>query len=401
MLNIMIKDEIAPLLSQRMQLLGTETAFDVLKRAQDLAASGKDIINLGIGQPDFSTPPHICDAAIKAIKDGKHGYGPANGELPLREAVAQDLAKRKKANIDPDDVIIVPGGKPTIFFAAMMLGEEGHEILYPNPGFPIYESAICFSGAKPVPYALEEAQGFSFQADKILAKINDKTRLLIINSPANPTGGVVPKVELDRLVAGLKPYPHLFILSDEIYDRMVYGDMPHASLLDYPEMRHRLIYLNGWSKTYAMTGWRLGYGVWPQALREKAIRLCVNIHSCVNIPSQYAAIAALQGAQDAVDNMMEAFAQRRSIMIEGLNSIKTLDCVMPAGAFYAFANITKTGLSAKTFQELCLQEAGVAMVAGTSFGAWGEGYVRLSYANSIDNIEKAIERIQKTISNRS
>lgn len=383
--------------ADRMARLGTESAFVVLARAQALAAKGQDIINLGIGQPDFRTPAHIVEAGIQALKDGHHGYTPANGLPVLREAVAADLEARHGAAVDPDCVVVVPGGKPTMFFAIMMFGQPGAEILYPNPGFPIYESVIRYSGATPVPMALEEANGFSFSADTVLAQITDKTRLIIINSPANPTGGVTPREEIDRLVAGLADWPDVAILSDEIYSRMLYGGRDHVSLLQYPEIRDRLILLDGWSKTYAMTGWRLGYAVWPEAAVDQVTRLCINDHSCVNAAAQYAGLAALTGPQDAVEEMVAQFDARRQVIVEALNGLPGVTCTDPAGAFYAFANVTGTGLSATQAQDLFLDKAGVATVAGTSFGSWGEGYVRFSYANSAENIERAIGRIAQVL----
>ena len=383
-----------PQLAQSMSRLGTESAFEVLARAQKLAATGKDIINLGIGQPDFKTPPHIVEAAIKALRDGHHGYTPANGIPALREAVAADLNRRHGVEVNPDHVVVVPGGKPTMFFAVLMFGEPGAEIMYPNPGFPIYESVIKYSGATPVPIELEEKNGFAFSAESVLGKITPKTRLIIINSPANPTGGVTPKEEIDKLVAGLEAHPDVAILSDEIYSQMLYGGRSHVTLLDYPEIRDRLIMLDGWSKTYAMTGWRLGYAVWPEALVDHAVRLCINDHSCVNAATQYAGIAALAGPQDAVADMMEAFDARRRIIVSELNQIPGFRCVDPAGAFYAFPNIEGTGLTARQAQDKFLNEAGIATVAGTSFGAWGEGYLRFSYANSQENIIEAIRRIK-------
>ena len=383
--------------ADRMARLGTESAFVVLARAQALAAKGQDIINLGIGQPDFRTPEHIVEAGIQALKDGHHGYTPANGLAVLREAVAADLEARHGAKVDPDCVVVVPGGKPTMFFAVMMFGQPGAEILYPNPGFPIYESVIRFSGATPVPMALEEANGFSFSAETVLGQITDRTRLIIINSPANPTGGVTPRAEIDRLVAGLAEWPDVAILSDEIYSRMLYGGREHVSLLQYPEIRDRLILLDGWSKTYAMTGWRLGYAVWPEAAVEHVTRLCINDHSCVNASAQYAGLAALQGPQDAVEEMVAQFDARRKVIVEALNGLPGVSCTDPAGAFYAFANVSGTGMTAAQAQDVFLDKAGVASVAGTSFGSWGEGYVRFSYANSTENIERAIERIAKVL----
>jgi len=385
-------------LADRMGLLGTETAFEVLARAQALAAQGKSIINLGIGQPDFRTPEHIVEAAAKALRDGHHGYTAANGIPELREAVARDLKRRLNADVHPDRVVVVPGGKVTMFFAIMMFGEPGAEILYPDPGFPIYESVIRFSGATAVPIHLREENGFSFSAEEVLAKIGPATRLIILNSPANPTGGVVPKAEIDRLVAGLADHPHVALMSDEIYGQMTYDGRPHVTLLDYPEIRDRLILLDGWSKTYAMTGWRLGYAVWPEALAAQATRLAINCHSCVNAAAQWAGIAALDGPQDAVGRMVAAFAERRRVIVDELNTIPGFRCIEPGGAFYAFPNVTGTGQDSRALQTLLLEEAGVAAISGTSFGRYGEGYLRFSYANSVENIRAAMERIRTLLS---
>lgn len=383
--------------AQNLYRLGTESAFVVLARAQKLASEGEDIINLGIGQPDFATPDHIVEAGIKAMRDGHHGYTPANGLPQLRAAVARDLNRRHGVDVNPDHVVVVPGGKPTMFFAITMFGEPGAEIMYPNPGFPIYESVIRYSGATPVPIELREENGFSFNADEVLSKITPKTRLIIINSPANPTGGVTPKAEIDKLVAGLDQHPHVAILSDEIYSQMLYDGQDHVSLLQYPEIRDRLIMLDGWSKTYAMTGWRLGYAVWPESAVEHVTRLCINDHSCVNAPTQFAGIAALEGPQDAVADMMAHFDQRRKIIVAGLNALPGVTCTDSAGAFYAFPNISGTGLTAIEAQNLFLDQAGVATIAGTSFGSMGEGYVRFSYANSAENIEAALDRLGKIL----
>ena len=380
-------------LAGRMARLGTESAFEVLARAKALEAQGRSIINLGIGQPDFQTPPHIVEAAKKALADGHHGYTPANGILPLREAVAADLRRRHGVEVSPGSVLVVPGGKVTMFFAIMMFGEEGAEILYPNPGFPIYESVIRFSGAAPVPIDLHEDKGFSFSAEEVLAKITPRTRLIILNSPANPTGGVVPKIEFDKLAAGLERHPQVAILSDEIYGEILYDGARHVSLLSYPGLRDRVILLDGWSKTYAMTGWRLGYGVWPEALFPHAERLAINCHSCVNAAAQFAGIAALTGRRNEVNRMVEAFAERRRIIVAALNKLPGFRCATPGGAFYVFPNVTGTGLSAKELETRLLEETGVATVAGTSFGAFGEGYLRFSYAASNAAIEEAMTRI--------
>ncbi|MCR9151790.1 MAG: pyridoxal phosphate-dependent aminotransferase [Rhodobacteraceae bacterium] len=383
--------------AESLSRLGTESAFVVLARAQKLAAEGRDIINLGIGQPDFRTPEHIVEAGIKALRDGHHGYTPANGLPALREAVAADLHRRHGVEVNPDHVVVVPGGKPTMFFAVLMFGEPGAEILYPNPGFPIYESVIRYSGATPVPIALREENGFAFSAEEVLGQITPKTRLIIINSPANPTGGVTPRAEIDRLVAGLAAHPQVAILSDEIYSNMLYGGREHVSLLQYPEIRDRLIMLDGWSKTYAMTGWRLGYAVWPEACVEHVTRLCINDHSCVNAATQHAGIAALNGPQDAVRAMVRQFDERRQVIVRELNALPGVRCADAAGAFYAFPNIEGTGMTARAAQDRFLDEAGVATVAGTSFGRWGEGYLRFSYANSTENILEAMDRIRRLL----
>src|SRR6201997_3035429 len=383
----------------RMGVLGTETAFEVLARANALAAEGRSIINLGIGQPDFPTPEHIVEAGRKALADGHHGYTPANGIPALRAAVTADLYRRHRVEVSPDLVLVVPGGKVTMFFAILMFGEPGVEILYPNPSFPIYESVIRFSGATPVPIPLYESAGFSFSAEEVLDKITPRTRLLIINSPANPTGGVVPRHELDRLVAGLERHPQVAVLSDEIYGEILYDGAEHASLLAYPSLRDRLILLDGWSKTYAMTGWRLGYAVWPAALCSHAERLAINCHSCVNASAQLAGIAALEGPREPAHRMVAAFAERRELIVAALNNLPGFRCVRPGGAFYTFPNVADTGLDARALQSRLLEEAGVATVAGTSFGEFGEGYLRLSYANSAEAIAEAIERIRKLLGN--
>ena len=385
-------------LSASLARLGTESAFEVLARASKLAAEGHDIINLGIGQPDFPTPEHIVEAAVKALRDGAHGYTPANGLPALREAVAADLHRRHAVDVDPNRIIVQPGGKPTMFYAALAFGEPGAEIMYPDPGFPIYESVISFSGATPVPIELREDGGFAFRAEDVLAKITDRTRLIIINSPANPTGAVTPRGEIDKLVAGLSDFPNVAILSDEIYSQMLYGGRTHVSLLSYPEIRDRLIVLDGWSKTYAMTGWRLGYAVWPERLVEPITRLCINDHSCVNAAAQHAGIAALEGPQEPVAEMVAQFDLRRQAVVSGLNGLPGVQCADPGGAFYVFPTIAGTGMDARTLQDRFLIEAEVATVAGTSFGRAGEGFIRVSYANSLDRIETAIERFARLLS---
>ena len=385
------------MLAERMNHLGTETAFEVLARANALEAEGREIINLGIGQPDFQTPEHIVEAAIKALKDGHHGYTPASGIPPLRQAISDDLNRRYDVKIEPDRILAVPGGKVTMFLAMMIYGEPGCEILYPNPGFPIYESTIRFSGAKPIPIPLREQNEFAFSAEEVLSKINEKTRLIILNSPANPTGGVVPPSEFSALIEGLSEWPNVAIMSDEIYGQMLYDDRDHVSLIQYPQITDRLILLDGWSKTYAMTGWRLGYSVWPEKIAPHAEKLCVNIHSCVNSSAQFAGIAALTGDQSPVKTMVSAFDQRRTVIVDELNKIPGFSCIKPGGAFYAFPNITQTGLRSDELQKKILEDAGVAVISGTSFGEHGEGYLRFSYANSTENILKAVDLIKKCL----
>src|SRR5262247_2401986 len=309
-----------------LQRLGTETAFEVLARAAELQRQGKDVINLGIGQPDFQTPPHIVEAAIKALRDGHHGYTPAQGILPLREAVAADLQRRHGVDVAPDSIVIMPGGKPTMFFAILMFGQPGADIMYPDPGFPIYRSMIQYTGARPVPIALLEKNEFAFTAEQVLEQITPKTSLIILNSPNNPCGGAVPAEEVKRLVVGLEKHPHVTVLSDEIYSQMLYGGRKHESFLRHPSLRDRLIVLDGWSKTYAMTGWRIGYGVWPDGAVEGAIKLAVNCHSCVAASTQYAGIAALEGPQDSVEVMLAAFEERRELIWRGLNALPGIDC---------------------------------------------------------------------------
>ncbi len=378
--------------------LGEENAFAVLARATALASQGRDIINLGIGQPDFRTPEHIVEAAIKALRDGHHGYTPANGLLATREAVVRRTLAMTGVEVSPESVMILPGGKPTMFAAIMMFGEPGADILYPDPGFPIYRSMIEFTGATPIPVPMREANGFAFSAEDTLALITPRTRLLILNSPANPTGGVTPRVEIEKLVAGLAAHPNVAILSDEIYDVMTYDGEKHCSLLQFPEIRDRLIVLNGWSKTWAMTGWRMGWSIWPNSaesgnLYDKVRKLAVNCWSCVNAPSQYAGIAAIDGPQDEVEKMMGAFDRRRKVVVDGLNRLPGVSCITPKGAFYAFPNVSATGWKAKKLASALLDEAGVALIGGPDFGVLGEGDVRLSYANSEENILRALDRM--------
>ena len=377
--------------------LGTESAFVVLAKAKKLESEGKEIINLGIGQPDFRTPQHIVDAGKKALEDGHHGYTAANGTLELRQSVCAHIKRMYSATIDPSRVLITPGGKPTMYFAIMLFGEPGAEIIYPEPGFPIYESMINYSGAKAVPMYLSDKNNFSFNCKEVLSLINDKTRLLILNNPQNPTGGLIPKEQIDELVEGLKKYPHVAIMSDEIYSRQIYDNKKMPSFFYYPELYDRLIVLDGWSKTYAMTGWRLGWSVWPEQFIEPVTRMAINSYSCVSAANQVAAMAALDGPHDFLDDMMEKFDKRRKLIVDGLNSIDGITCNNPGGAFYVFSNISGTGLNGSQFAEKCLYEAGVAIVPGTSFGKSANDFVRFSFANSYENIEKALEKIKKIL----
>ncbi len=377
--------------------MGEENAFAVLARAAALQAEGRDIINLGIGQPDFKTPAHIVEAAIKALKDGHHGYTPASGLPQTREAVVRRTITMTGVEVSPDRVMIMPGGKPTMYAAITMFGEPGAEILYPDPGFPIYRSMIDFTGAKPVPIPIREENGFAFSAEETLSKITPATRLLIVNSPANPTGGVTPRSEIEKLVAGLAQHPHVAIMSDEIYDVMTYDGESHTSLLGFPEIRDRLIILNGWSKTWAMTGWRMGWSIWPEGpggarLYDNVRKLAVNCWSCVNAPSQFAGIAAIDGPQDDVHAMLKAFDSRRKLVAKRLNAIDNIRCATPKGAFYAFPNIKDTGFKSKDLASRLLEESGVALVGGPDFGDYGEGYIRFSCAASEEQIEAAIKR---------
>ena len=373
--------------------LGDENAFAVLARATELQRQGRDIVNLGIGQPDFKTAPHIVEAAVKALRDGEHGYTPATGIAPLREAVAADLFRRYGVEVSPDRVLIVPGGKVTMHMAILMFGAPGVDILYPDPGFPIYRSMIEFTGARPVPIRMRETNDFAFSAEETLSLLTPETRLIILNSPANPTGGVTPREEIDKLAAGLARFPDVAILSDEIYGQMTYDNHRHQTLLAYPEIRDRLILLDGWSKTYAMTGWRLGFSVWPQLLCDAARKLAVNSYSCVNAAAQFAGLAALTGPQDAVHAMVAEFDARRRIVVDGLNALPGVRAATPKGAFYAFPNIAATGWKAKALAGALLEEAGVATIGGPDFGVHGEGYIRLSYANSRENILRALARV--------
>ena len=383
--------EFSPKLAQRISQLGTESAFEVLIRARQLEAQGKEVVHLEIGEPDFPSPPHVVEAAIKALQDGWTRYGPPAGFLELREAIAQHVSETRGIPADPAEVVITPGAKPVMFFVILAVVEPGSEVLIPDPGFPIYASMVRFVGATPISIPHREELDFGFNIDEVKKRIGKKTSLVILNSPHNPTGAVILRSQLEAL-AGLLADSSAWVLSDEIYRRLVYGD-PSSSITEFPGMKERTVILDGFSKAYAMTGWRLGYGVMPPALAEKVALLVVNSNSCTASFTQKAGLAALQGDQGSVQTMLEEFRKRRQITVEGLNRIPGFRCRMPHGAFYAFPNITETGLHSKRLADLLLDEAGVATLAGSDFGPQGEGYLRLSYANSIENIQKALERI--------
>ena len=380
-------------LSKRIFNLETETAFSILAKANELASRGKDIINLGIGQPDFVTPINIQEAAIKAIKDGKHGYTPSNGIPELRAAVSDMLCKDYSVSIDPDNILITPGGKPVIFISALIFGNTDSEIIYPDPGFPIYRSMIKYSGAKPVPLFLEEEDNFEINIDKLKKLINNKTKLIIINNPNNPTGSFMKKEKIDKIVSLLEQFPNLYILSDEIYSKIIFDNIQMPSFLSYNHLLDRLIVLDGWSKTYCMTGWRLGWSVWPKKLIEYANKICVNNHSCPTSISQYAGLEAITGPQDELKKIVLEFQNRKEFLYREINLLKKISCFKPGGAFYAFPNISKTGYNGEEFTKLALEEKGVALVPGTSFGDKANNFIRISFANSIENIKEAIKRI--------
>ena len=379
-------------LAERMSRIGTETAFEVLLRARALEAQGRDIIHLEIGEPDFETPRHIREAAKRALDEGWTHYGPTQGDPELRQAIAADAGRRRGIQVDPENVSVVPGGKPILFFPMMALLEAGDEVIYPNPGFPIYESMIRFLGATPVPMPLIESKGFSFDLDLLRSKINDRTRLLILNSPQNPTGGVIPAEDI-AAIAEMVGDRDLMVLSDEIYSRIYYGQPP-VSIASFPGMLEKTILLDGFSKTYAMTGWRAGYGVMPKWLVEAVNYLMVNSNSCTASFTQRACIAALTGPQEETEQMVAEFRRRRDAFCDGLNTLAGFRCARPEGAFYAFANITGTAISSRQLADRLLQEAGVACLSGTAFGAYGEGYLRFSYANSYERLMEAVERIR-------
>ncbi|MDR3200953.1 MAG: pyridoxal phosphate-dependent aminotransferase [Spirochaetales bacterium] len=379
--------------AERMSLLHTESAFQILARANALEAQGKSIIHLEIGQPDFKTPKNIIEAAYKAMNEGKTGYTPTPGIIPLRETIARYCEDYKGVKTGVEEIVVVPGGKPIMFFTMLMLAQPGDEVIYPNPGFPIYESVIKFSGAKPVPMPLLQKNNFSVDLDQLRRDITGKTKLIIINNPCNPTGGMIQREDIIA-IADMVRGKGIYILADEIYDRIIFEEKP-LSIATLPGMKDWTIILDGFSKTYAMTGWRLGYGIMNKELAEHMTMLMVNSASCAASMTQWAAIEALTGPQDAVTQMVSAFRERRDYLIEALNKIEGVKCVKPSGAFYAFPDISSFGVSSAEFANRLLEEAGVAAAAGTAFGDFGEGFLRLSYANSLDNLKIAVDRIDK------
>ena len=382
--------------ADRMDRLGTESAFEVLAKAKGLEAQGRDIVHLEIGQPDFITPTNICDAAFKAMKDGHTGYGPSAGLLEFREVIAEHISETRGIAIHPDEVTVTPGAKPIIFFTILALVDEGDEVIYPNPGFPIYESVIDFIDAKAVPLPLREEVGFRFRIEDLEDAISDRTKLLIINSPQNPTGGTLAKSDLEA-IAELATNHDFYVLTDEVYSRILYEGV-HDSLISFPGMKERTILLEGHSKTYAMTGWRLGYGIAPVELADKITQLTINSNSCTATFTQFAGMEALTGPQDFVHDMVTEFRLRRDAIVDGLNAIEGVSCIKPLGAFYVFPNVSQLPLSCQDLSDYLLEDAGVAVLPGTAFGKYGDGYLRLSYANSLENIQEALARMDSAIS---
>lgn len=377
-----------------MHRIGVESAFDVLVRARALEAQGRSVIHVEIGEPDFPTPAHIVEAAKKALDEGWTHYGPTQGLPDLREAIAADVSRTRGIRVGAQNVSVVPGGKPIIFFPMLALLDAGDEVIYPNPGFPIYESMIRFVGATPVPMPLEESRGFSFDLNLFQDRLSARTKMVILNSPQNPTGGVIPRADLEQ-IAGMLRDRDVMVLSDEIYSRIHYGNEPPASITQFPGMLEKTIILDGFSKTYAMTGWRMGYGVMPEWLVDAVNKLMVNSNSCTASFTQRAGIAAITGPQDAVTAMVAEFRRRRDTICAGLNRIPGFRCAVPGGAFYAFANVTETGMDSKELADLLLYDSGVSCLDGRCFGEYGKGFIRFSYANSMDNLMEAVRRVEK------
>lgn len=382
--------------ANRMEKLGTETAFEVLAKAKALEKQGREIVHLEIGEPDFDTPNNIKEAAVKAMKSGYTHYVPAAGIPELRTAIAEYLSKSRGIAVDPDEVVVTPGAKPIIFFSILALVEPGDEVMYPNPGFPIYESMVNFVGAKPVPIPLKEENDFSVDDEDTASKITNKTKMIIINSPENPTGGVLSKGNLENIADRIKNRDDVFVLSDEVYSQILY-DGKHQSVASLPNMREKTILLDGFSKTYAMTGWRLGYGAMRKDLAQKVTQLMINSNSCTSAFTQMAGVEALRGPQTEPKKMDEEFRKRREVIVSGLNKIKGITCKKPGGAFYVFPNVKSFGMESKKLADYILNTAGVAVLSGTAFGSYGEGYLRLSFANSVQNIEKAMQRISQAV----
>ena len=380
-------------IAERMTRIGIESAFEVLQRARALEAQGKKIIHLEIGQPDFPTPRHVIEAGQKALDDGWTGYGPTPGFPDFRDAIAEYISTSRGISVTGKNVMVVPGGKPIMFFTMMAVLEPGDEVVYPNPSFPIYESMINFLGATPVPVPLVESRGFSFDLDTFQQKLSPKTKMVVLNSPANPTGGMIPRDDLEK-IAGMLRDRDVLVLSDEIYSRICYGVEP-SSITQFPGMLEKTVILDGFSKTYSMTGWRLGYGVMPLWLADAVDKLMVNSNSCTASFTQRAGLAALKGPQDDVDRMVTEFRRRRDVIVKGLNGIPGFRCVVPDGAFYVFPNVSGTGMPSKELADMLLNDAGVACLSGTAFGSYGDGYLRFSYAASLENIQDALDRIRK------
>ncbi len=380
-------------LAERMSRLGTETAFEVLNRARSLERQGKDIIHLEIGEPDFDTPPNIVNSGIDALHAGWTHYGPSAGLPDLREAIAEEVTRSRGVQVAPEEVVVVPGGKPIIFFSSLALIDEGDEVIYPNPGFPIYESMINYVGGRGVPIRLREEKDFGLDVDELARLISERTRLIILNSPHNPTGGVLGKRDLEQIAEAIGDR-NIFVLSDEIYSRLIF-EGKHHSIISEPGFKDRTILLDGFSKSYAMTGWRMGYGIMRIDLAWQVARLMTNSNSCTASFTQVAGIEALRGDQSSVERMRQEFQRRRDMFVDGLNRIKGFSCRVPKGAFYVFPNVTGTGWKSKALADALLEEAGVACLSGTSFGEFGEGYLRFSIANSMENLGRALERIQE------
>jgi aspartate aminotransferase len=378
-------------LAQRMSRLGTETAFEVLNKARALERLGRNIIHLEIGEPDFDTPPNVVEAGIDALRKGWTHYGPSAGQPELRQAIAENVSRSRGVKVTSDEVVVVPGGKPIIFFSLLALADVGDEVIYPNPGFPIYESMIDYVGAKAVPIRLREEKDFGFDVDELASLITERTRLIILNSPQNPTGGVLGKQHINDIATAIGDR-NIMVLSDEIYSRLIF-DGEHYSIMSVPGFQERTILLDGFSKTYAMTGWRMGYGVMRPDLATHITRLMTNSNSCTASFTQVAGIEAIRGDQSSVDHMRAEFQRRRDVFVAGLNRIKGFSCRMPKGAFYVFPNITRTGWKSKKLADALLEEAGVACLSGTAFGNFGEGYLRFSVANSLENLNRALELI--------